>query len=103
VLPELLGDLGDPFPAVWTRLHDAHGPREAARLLAKILGELETRGAATVVPALEDALRTGAPLTLARLVTAAPPRVAVPAGLQDLPIGSGCAADYDGWLTGVAR
>src|SRR5215210_4615918 len=50
VLPDLLRDLGDPFSAVWDHFQAAHGPREAARLLAKILGELETRGAADVVP-----------------------------------------------------
>src|SRR5688572_15757914 len=36
VLPDLLRDLGAPFPAVWDHLHAAHGPREAARLFAKI-------------------------------------------------------------------
>jgi transposase len=101
VLPDLLRDLGEPFPAVWTRLEAAHGPREAARLFAKILGELETRGAGDVVPALHAALATGAPLTLARIATAAPPRVDVPAPLRELEIASGCAADYDGWLSGV--
>jgi hypothetical protein len=30
-----------------------------------------------------------------------PPRVDVPAPLRDLDIASGCAADYDGWLTGA--
>lgn len=101
VLPDLLRDLGDPFPAVWAHLHEAHGPREAARLLAKILGELETRGAPDVVPALETALATGAPLTMARIATAAPVRVDLPAALRDLAITSGCAADYDDWLTGA--
>ena len=42
VLPDLLRDLGDPFPAIWDQLHGAHGPREAARLFAKVLGQLET-------------------------------------------------------------
>ena len=42
VLPELLRDLGDPFPAIWDQLHAAHGPREAARLFAKVLGQLDT-------------------------------------------------------------
>src|SRR5215218_5538831 len=32
VLPELLRDLGDPFPAVWDHFHAAHTPRDAARL-----------------------------------------------------------------------
>jgi len=101
VLPDLLRDLGEPFSAVWARLEAAHGGREAARLFAKILGELETHGAASVVPALQRALTTGAPLTLARIVAAAPPRVEVPAPLRDLDIAMGCAADYDGWLTGA--
>src|SRR5690606_2783640 len=39
VLPDLLRDLGDPFPAVWTHFHAAHPEREAARLFAKVLGQ----------------------------------------------------------------
>ena len=65
VLPDLLRDLGDPFPAIWDQLHAAHGPREAARLFAKVLGQLDTHGAAVVVPALTAALATGTPLLLA--------------------------------------
>jgi transposase len=101
VLPDLLRDLGEPFPAVWAHLEAAHGPREAARLLAKILSEFETRGAREVVPALESALATGAPLTMARIATAGPTRIDVPATLRDLEITSGCAADYDAWLMGA--
>jgi transposase len=101
VLPDLLHDLGAPFPAVWERLHLAHGPREAARLFAKILGELDVRGGVDVVPALTAALATGTPLTLAHIVVAAPPRIDVPPPLRDLEVASGCAADYDRWLTGA--
>ena len=102
VLPDLLRDLGAPFPAVWEHLHAAHGPRDAARLFAKILGELETRGAAAVVPTLEAALATGTPLVVARHVApATATRVDVPAPLRDLDVPSGCAADYDAWLTEV--
>src|SRR5438552_13224184 len=43
VLPDLLRDLGDPFPAIWSQLHGAHGPREAARLFAKVLRSEERR------------------------------------------------------------
>ena len=57
VLPDLLRDLGDPFPAIWDQLHGAHGPREAARHFAKVLGQLETYGAAVVVPALTGRAR----------------------------------------------
>ncbi len=101
VLPDLLRDLGAPFPAVWERLRTAHSPREAARLFAKILGALESRGAAAIVPALAAALATGAPLTLAAIVVRPPTRIEVPAPLRDVDVASGCAADYDGWLTGV--
>ena len=65
VLPDLLRDLGAPFPAVWDQLTAAHGPRDAARILAKILGHLETRGAAIVVPIIEQALASGTPPLLA--------------------------------------
>jgi hypothetical protein len=102
VLPDLLRDLGAPFPAVWDRLHAAHDPREAARLLAKILGELERRGPAEVVPRLEAALASGTPLLLARPARpTATAGVDVPPPLRDLEIASGCAADYDTWLTEV--
>ena len=49
VLPELLRDLGDPFPAVWAHFHAAHPEREAARLFAKVLGQVETHGLTQVV------------------------------------------------------
>jgi transposase len=102
VLPDLLRDLGAPFPAVWAYLQAAHGPREAARLFAKILGELDIRGAAEVVPTLEGALASGTPLMLARpALTTTAARVDVPTPLRDLDIASGRAADYDTWLTEV--
>jgi hypothetical protein len=105
VLPDLLRDLGDPFPAIWDQLHGAHGPREAARHFAKVLGQLETHGAAVVVPALRAALATGAPVVLAMAPGPAPVRLApdtVPAPLRDIDVASGCAADYDAWLVGGA-
>jgi len=103
VLPDLLRDLGDPFPAIWDQLHGAHGPREAARHFAKVLGQLETHGAAVVVPALRTALTTGAPLLLALTPAASPVCVALdalPSALREIDVASGCAADYDAWLLG---
>jgi hypothetical protein len=99
-----LRDLGAPFPAIWDQLHGAHGPREAARLFAKVLGQLDVHGAAVVVPALSVALATGTPLLLA--LAPVPDRDglaadALPTRLRDLDIESGCAADYDGWLLAV--
>ena len=107
VLPDLLRDLGAPFPAVWDHFHAAHTPREAARLFAKGLDQLDRRGAAVVVPALETALAAGGPLLLAlTTMPASPSRVAadaLPASLRELDITSGSAADYDQWLGGVTR
>jgi len=105
VLPELLRDLGPPFPAVWARLGAEHGPRDAARHLARILGQLETHGDAVVVPALHAALAAGTPLPLALTPATRPHGLAaeaVPAALRHLEIGSGVAADYDAWLQGGA-
>ena len=106
MLPDLLRDLGAPFPAVWDRLQTVHRPREAARLFAKVLGQLDLHGPAVVVPALEAALSAGTPLLLA-LSAPTPPwhRVAaeaLPAILRELDVPSGCAADYDDWLRGAA-
>ena len=106
VLPDLLRDLGAPFPAVWDQLAPAHGARDAARILAKILGHLETRGAAVVVPIIEQALASGTPplLALAPVPTSCTlPAEVVPAVLRDVQVSAGCAADYDAWLhEGVA-
>ena len=105
MLPDLLRDLGAPFPAVWDHFHAAHSPREAARLFANVLGQLDTHGAAVVVPALAAALATGTPLLLALtparsgLARVAPD--ALPAPLRDIDVASGCAADYDSWLVEV--
>jgi transposase len=102
VLPELLRDLGAPFSAVWDHFQAAHHPREAARLFANVLGQLETHGFDVVVPAVEAALRRGTPVLLALTPgPAAPARLdadVVPAALRDVDVPSGCAADYDGWL-----
>jgi hypothetical protein len=106
VLPDLLRDLGDPFPAIWDQFHGVHGPREAARLFAKVLGHLDTYGAAVVVPALSGALASGTPLLLALPAARSTPGAltldVVPAPLRAIEVTSGCAADYDGWLLGGA-
>ena len=106
VLPDLLRDLGAPFPAIWDQLQAAHDPREAARLFAKVLGQLETHGATVVVPALTAALTAGTPLLLAltpaRRASGRMAPDAVPAPLRAIDVGSGRAADYDTWLGEVA-
>ena len=104
VLPDLLRDLGEPFPAVWAHFHAAHADREAARLFAKVLGQIEAHGLAHVASLATTALTTGTPILLAVTASSvAAPRdtVDVPPALRDLEVPSGCAADYDGWLTAV--
>jgi hypothetical protein len=104
VLPELLRDLGDPFPAVWAHFHAVHTDREAARLFAKVLGQIEAHGLAPVATTVAHALTTGTPILLALTpasAAAAGAAVDVPPALRDIAVSSGCAADYDGWLTGV--
>ena len=103
VLPELLRDVGAPLPAVWAHLLEAHGPRDAARVLAKILGHLEARGIAEIGPLLTAALDTRtSPLLALSAVPQAPvlPAEAVPLAWRDIEIGQGCAADYDAWVVG---
>ena len=104
VLPELLRDLGDPFPAVWAHLRAAHTDREAARLFAKVLGQIEAHGLAHVATTVAGALTTGTPILLALTPppAAGTASVEVPPALRDIAVPSGCAADYDGWLTAAA-
>ena len=109
VLPDLLRDLGAPFPMVWDQLYAAHGPREAARLFAKVLGQLDTPGRRHRRARLDRrARRPGRQccccspsrrpvMSLDRLEPDA-----VPAPLRAIEVGSGCAADYDAWLVEVA-
>jgi hypothetical protein len=55
-----------------------------------------------MIPALLRALASGAPLTLASLAPTPAPTVDVPAAWRAIEVASGCAADYDAWLTGVS-
>ena len=90
-----------PIPSGPT-LEAAHSQREAARLFAEVLGQLDTHGFDVVVPALETALRTGTPMLLALTpgAKAAAPLESdvIPAALREVEVPSGCAANYDGWL-----
>jgi transposase len=105
VLPELLRDLGDPFPAVWAHFHAVHTEREAARLFAKVLGQIEVQGLVRIAATAAEALAAGTSILLALRSSPTPPGLvasAVPSTLRDIDVPSGCAADYDGWLTEVS-
>jgi len=95
----LLRDLGAPFGAVWQQLVDAHGPAEAARHFARVLGAIIMLGHTTVVARLETALATGTPLGLALAPPTSPrPTLALealPPSVQDITVPAARAADYD--------
>jgi transposase len=99
VASELTRDLGEPFLSAWRSLVDAHGPKQAARVFAKVLSHVETRGIDTVAAVIASALAQSESLLLA---FAPPPALdaslsheALPVALRALEIESGCAADYD--------
>jgi transposase len=104
VAAELIRDLGPSFATAWRSLVDAHGPKQAARIFAKVLGHIETRGADQVAATLDRALAASEPLLLA-LAPPPTPYVlvesdALPAALRLVEVAAGCAADYDALLLG---
>jgi len=110
VAPELVAELGEPYRRLWGLLEQTHGPRQAARVLAGVLGALHDHGEGTVTPALEEALAAGAfaadgeanLLTLIRHLPSQPVLTdhVVPLSLRGVQIESGRAADYDVLLAG---
>jgi transposase len=99
VAAELVRDLGPVYAATWRSLVDAHGPKQAARIFAKVLGHVETRGIDVVAATLEAALQHSEPVLLA---LAPPPQAAgmvahdaLPQNLRSVQIDVGRAADYD--------
>ncbi len=107
VAPELVRDLGEPFGAAWRLLVDVHGPKDGARVFARILSFIEMRGITDVAHRIGKALERGEPLLLA---LAPPPRPMpslahdeLPHGLGSVDVETGRAGDYDDWLHGGGR
>ena len=105
VAPELLAELGEPFGRLWSLLVQAHGPQEAARVLARFVGAVHEHGEEPVREAIVAAMQAGRTdlLSLAALMT---PRriecVPVPDALAHHEIEVTHAADYDFILGGRA-
>jgi len=59
VAPELVRELGSPYEELWKMLTASHGPKEASRVLARILGATLEHGEEAVGEALEAALAQG--------------------------------------------
>jgi transposase len=102
VAAELIRDLGPTFGVAWRSLVDAHGPKQAARIFAKVLGHVEERGLEPVAATLSWAIEHNEPILLA-LAPPIPPTTDVspdglPSSLRNVEVASGCAADYDALL-----
>jgi transposase len=103
VAASLVRDLGEPFGAAWRALVDAHGPKQAARIFAKVLAHVETRGIESVARVIEHALARSEPLLLALAPPQATPEVnavQIPETLRALEVAAGRAADYDALFGG---
>jgi transposase len=104
VAAELVRDLGEPFGKAWRCLVEQHGPGEAARIFAKVLGYVDTRGLPQVAQDVERALQSETPLLLAVAPKAATHSLIdddlAPIGLRTADVASGRAVDYDRWLMG---
>jgi hypothetical protein len=105
VAPELLEELGEPFRQLWSLLEGRYGPREAARLLARILGAMVDHGEGVVAAALEAALQVpGQDLPESTpLISQLPQEVPVPQALRGYLVEAARAADYDALLLGGVR
>jgi transposase len=98
----LTRDLGAPYDALWRQLVDLHGPKQAARVFAKVLGRVVELGDAEVRRRVESSLATGEPVLLTlRSVEAAPQRAGatVPAALAMFDVAAPCLDDFDALLS----
>jgi hypothetical protein len=106
VAAELLSELGEPYGGLWRLLVDVHGPREAARVFARVLAAVVDHGRDRVAEAISSALLSNRTdlLDLAReLSEPHKAAITVPAALAGYEIEAASAADYDVLLTGESR
>ena len=100
VAPELLRELEEPFGKLWRLLVETHGPRDASRVLARVLGAVVDHGEEPVRDAVERALASDRIDLLALMQVKAPISVPVPDRLARYQVESASAAEYDTLLSG---
>jgi transposase len=100
VAAPLLQELGEPYASMWRLLVDVHGPRDAARVFAKLLEAVDRHGGEAVA-ALLAPLMTAEPLPTEE--TTLPCSVPVPAALAHHCIEVARARDYDALLLEAVR
>jgi hypothetical protein len=105
VVAKLLPLMDKRFAKAWVHLVDAHGPKQASRVMAQVLKAVDANGEAAVAQRLELALMSGEPLQLA-VRPMVPTSVALkldalPASLRDITVAAASAADFDALLGGA--
>jgi hypothetical protein len=100
VAPELIRELGEPYGKLWEMLDERYGPKEASRVLARILGAVADHGEEAVAEAVDAALSRGRLdlLSLAEHLHERDRRastVAVPQALSGYRVESANASEYD--------
>ena len=102
-MPALLEQFGAPFDRLWRLLVDTHGPMDAARIFARVLGAMLEHGESAVRDSVSAALdqdRMDLLLLLPRRADKRAPPVAVPEGLAGHVVEQPCASQYDALLGG---
>jgi transposase len=106
VADELIRDLGEPYATLWRQLVDEHGPKDAARRFARVLGAIVEVGETIVTARVRAALASGEPVLLALHPTPPLPTAiafdALPAALSGHAVEAGRATDYDALLGGAS-
>ncbi|MCB9563164.1 MAG: IS21 family transposase [Kofleriaceae bacterium] len=106
VADELIRDLGEPYAELWRTLVDEHGPKDAARRFARVLGAIVDLGEHVVAARVRAAIENGDPVLLALQPNAPLPVAlsvdALPAALSGHDVEAGRATDYDALLGGAS-
>lgn len=104
VAPNLVTELGEPFPQLWEMLSSVYGGREAGRVLSRILGAVLEHGEEEVKEALRKSLAVGKIdlLALAKKLqdSSITLEIDLPENLQQFEIEKAKAKDYDWMLAG---
>lgn len=99
VAPQLMVELGEPFPQLWEMLGGVYGEREASRVLSRILGAVIEHGEESVKAALCKSLAVGKCdlLALTNVLQARMVTGNVPESLRQFEVEKARASDYD-WM-----
>lgn len=104
VAPQLVKELGEPFPQLWEMLTGVYGGREAGRVLSRIIGAMLEHGQEEVTEALSKSVALGKVdlLALAKKLQDSPieTELKLPESLKGFEIEKAQAKDYDWMLQG---